>query len=457
MASAARFSGIGLLLVIATLLTPAVAQAQDATPTASPLAGVPVTLSGRPLALAPDGAKVAVLGDAGLCVIALPSAERIACADLDARGINPRREDIVWSPDSTRIAFGEQAFVTFNDGDLWVMDAATGNLTNLTDDGFSGDIMSFSNATPTGTPATAYIDTVPAWSPDGSEIAFSRSTVVDGDPRGNVIAIVPATGGDARTVVTITPDQPGILYYGLKWRPDGRSLVYSTQFTDRADPRSGVYTVDVATGEPVQVLRHDPDLGQVALIAVDATGRRALVLAIERVARAVSREPVSFVLDLDTGVLSPVEPPPGLDSPRPILLAGFSPDGNALLYVVHINDGDETLVRRGLLDDSVEIVGTVPDALPVTYVQGLQWASDGSVMLVQSLDSAEEPGKNEIVLVNVPAGSPPVATPSSATPVPPGPTALAAGATVVTNDVATLRGRRRRRRSSSLSWRRARS
>jgi Tol biopolymer transport system component len=51
-----------------------------------------------------------------------------------------RMEDVVWSPDSTRIVFSEQTFVTFKDGDLWVMDAATGTLTNLTDDNYTDAI-----------------------------------------------------------------------------------------------------------------------------------------------------------------------------------------------------------------------------------------------------------------------------------------------------------------------------
>jgi hypothetical protein len=60
------------------------------------------------------------------------------CSDLDDRGISLEDRTVVWSPDSTTIAFSENAFVTFVDGDLWTMDATTGELVNLTDDGFDG-------------------------------------------------------------------------------------------------------------------------------------------------------------------------------------------------------------------------------------------------------------------------------------------------------------------------------
>ena len=115
----------------------AAAFATSATPVAN--AGTPVTFPIRIADLSPDGKSMAAYdASSKLCVYDLATQKERACADLKAKKIALRPDDIVWSPDSTKIAFAERAFEYLKDGDLWVMDAATGQLTDLTDDGYQG-------------------------------------------------------------------------------------------------------------------------------------------------------------------------------------------------------------------------------------------------------------------------------------------------------------------------------
>src|SRR3954463_3338246 len=112
--------GIGLLIV--GMMSSAVAvRAQDATP-------VPGQehfdlTDRRMLTYSPDGTKLAVLKRVSdepdqLCIIEMATMDETVCGDLRGLRSGVREEDVVWSPDSTKLAFGEQSFRTFVDGDL---------------------------------------------------------------------------------------------------------------------------------------------------------------------------------------------------------------------------------------------------------------------------------------------------------------------------------------------------
>jgi hypothetical protein len=151
---------------------------------------------------------------------------------------------MTWSPDGERIAF--DCRIGDNDLDIWVVDADGGNLVNLTD-AHPGrqEWPSWSPVLPDGSSRIAYaqyvngepqiwtmavdgsdprqitsgLDWQPAWSPDGSTIAFQRTTVAS---LGG-IWLVNAAGGAERELV-------GGYLAGAQqapsWSPDGRFVAF---------------------------------------------------------------------------------------------------------------------------------------------------------------------------------------------------------------------------------------
>ncbi|CAN5835745.1 hypothetical protein BH23CHL8_BH23CHL8_11720 [soil metagenome] len=62
------------------------------------------------------------------------------CADLAGLHAGLDSDSVRWSPDGARIAFTEAHYLVLADGELWLMDASSGALTNIDDDGYQGGI-----------------------------------------------------------------------------------------------------------------------------------------------------------------------------------------------------------------------------------------------------------------------------------------------------------------------------
>ena len=123
--------------------------------------------------LSPDGSLIATTTNGGreLCIYTVPDADVVSCADLTGPLIRIDPATIAWSPESDRIVFAERIAQFLVDGDLWMFDIASGELTNLTDDGIDASIPFASDEEHD----PYLLDFAPAWSPDGSLIAFSRT------------------------------------------------------------------------------------------------------------------------------------------------------------------------------------------------------------------------------------------------------------------------------------------
>lgn len=259
------------LLGLASLLATGLAGAQSATPAASPATrpSAGTSLHGRVLRLSPDGASIATVSDDGLrlCVLVTATLAPRVCAELvtdvhQPKGsqLHPQSEFVAWSPDSTRLAITEAGFslVPRDHSDLWVLDARSGKLTDLTPltpDGHPGP----ARTAPTKAPHT--FDVGPAWSPDGAMIAFIRTTLGKGNAEGDTLAVVPAAGGSVRTVLRVPLSEPALSPYGLAWAHDGQTLYYSYGVASPGDPHSGIYAVGLDGTQRRTLLASSPSLG----------------------------------------------------------------------------------------------------------------------------------------------------------------------------------------------------
>lgn len=337
---------------------------------------------GKVIGLSPDGTKYAIyIPSTALCVFDAATLEQIACASFEDVDIRPRQEDMVWSPDSTRIAFGEQAFIYGDDGDLWVMDATTGDLTNLTDDGFSGALFNFDDPLS----ATLSVDVAPAWTPDSQFLTYSRSNWIEGERSGNDIAQIPAAGGEVETLTTVSTSVPGVVFYGTKWSPDGETFYYSENDFDRGSPNNGIWAYDKATGETALLAAADADdLGPLALLQLSPAGDAMLAWYPDAFGQFKVEQPLLRLIDIPTGAMTTVEMPADLGDALPgLVMATFSPDGMALLQLIDPGERERQLwvtdLRTGeqtMLVESLEGATIEPFLTPT-------WGANGNAMVAR--------------------------------------------------------------------------
>ncbi|MCA9859023.1 MAG: PD40 domain-containing protein, partial [Thermomicrobiales bacterium] len=383
--------GLGLDLVpptseVVATETPAIPSPVPDSSTGTP-AGGPVrsveTPDGRAVAMSPDGTYLAVVvpPQGSLCIYAVETMAEVSCADLSVLNTMLRIEDVVWSPDSTMIAFSEQAFITFEDGDLWVMDATTGTLTNLTDDGFDGNLLSQDDED-----ITFWIDVAPAWTPDSQFITFSRSEFENSQHVGNVVAQVPAAGGAIETLAEITDEAPGVWYYRGEWSPDGARLYYSVTYQDPENPDNGIWVYDAGTGTTALLaVSADPEeLGPLVLSQVSSDGTRLLAwypVAVQAYPY-LGRSPLTFV-DAATGELSAVpDPAPESELFEGTWIATLSPDGQYLLQAVGLDAGaTDFWVTNLATGESTQVASDLEDAVPVYYGLTPVWGTNGTVFV----------------------------------------------------------------------------
>jgi len=82
----------------------------------------------------------------------------------------------------------------------------------------------------------------PAWSPDGSALAFLRV-----GKEATAVLVISLETGDERLISSFTPPNYGLQHRLIDWSPDGQWLVVS--HSESPDKPNGLYLVRVATGE----------------------------------------------------------------------------------------------------------------------------------------------------------------------------------------------------------------
>jgi TolB protein len=122
------------------------------------------------------------------------------------------------------------AFTSNRDGnfDIYVMNADGSGQTNLTNN-----------------PAAS--DTHPTWSPDGTRIAFASEPIAG--EHSSEIAIMNADGSGVTRLTSAEPDTPGLVSGSPDWSPDGTRIVFT-----RAGPIDSSLLIINSDGTGLQVL-----------------------------------------------------------------------------------------------------------------------------------------------------------------------------------------------------------
>ncbi len=341
----------------------------------------------RVLSMSPDGRSIAALRpmvgfqrDGQLCVFDVATLAETACGSLAPLDAGIRPDSIVWSPDSAHLVMTEQAFMYLRDGDLWLMDATTGVLSNLDDDGFSGGILGDPKA-----PAIFTIDASPTFTADGSAVTFSRSTFRDGTASGNDIATVPITGGEAEHLVDVSQYAPGVAYFGMRWAGDDTTLYYSLNDVSADSPINGIWSIG-ADGMDNRLLTGttDPQVADPAIVQVSSDGSRLLAWH-PRTRGQIQPIYELSLIDAASGAASPLTPDAGVLTARGarIEAATFSPDGAWLLELTRGTDPDHQVLLRNL--EKGVVVPLVANGLDNAGLPqwGIAptWSSDGTVLI----------------------------------------------------------------------------
>lgn len=356
-----------LIVILATIAfsTPALAQEDTAYRALRPDNVAP----GEELALlSPDGSRIAVIdrdGATELCIREVetyPETYEETCADIGIDSMS--LQGLEWSPDSTALVFTAEPLITGLDSDIWLVDATTGDVTNLTDD--DGDML-----------AEVPMDIWPGWTPDG-DIVFQRYARGGGDEvRVSLMRIAP-DGGEPEEMV-LFPREYATVMSGPAVVMDDGSIVLGTMpatgFT------TGIFRVDSAGG--FEHLAGETLIpGQTSLVVLDITADGSTALVYGRPGYEIRFFGGSIaLLDLVSGAVTQPDALAG----TPIVPATFSPDDR---YVLSAAIGEADRLELVM----IEVTTGAQRDIPFTDVDpddgeamwphfSLVWAENDTVLL----------------------------------------------------------------------------
>lgn len=372
-----------LLIVLAVSPSAARPATPAASPAASPVSGGAwrvakdrfLTLDGKASSLSPDGKWIAGPGaDADtFCVWATRTGKGRCQGPVHA--IRP--ETITWAPDSSAVAFSLNAVQFFVDSDIYVFEIKEQKLHDITDDGIvKADLLHPATLT-----KPVPIDDVPAWSPDGTQLAFVR-TNWGKDSHPTELMRIKRTGGTPTLIRTIDRQAPFAIYEPMKWLPDNR-ILFTIALADLKSTRNGLWRVGL-DGKGLKLLLAGDSTAQIPALwlqAISPDGKFASVYSPLILGQFSGRKPAFFLVDLESFNAVPFKTRLGQLATPPL----FSPDGRALLYVtvegeaMHLvvqgfASGKETILVKDLNQGG-------KNAQHIDRSEGVAWATDNTVLI----------------------------------------------------------------------------
>lgn len=191
-------------------------------------------------------------------------------------------------------------------------------------------------------------DRLPAFSPDGSLIAFFQN---EKGPMGDYW-IIPAEGGNVKRL-TFDLTSGG----AVRWLPDGTNIIFPT----RRGGSLTLWSVSVAGGQPAPVLKSagedtEPDISRDGKKLIYTNTRKSFVLTVTDIRTGESR-------DLRESGLEIINP-------------SFSPDGQKIVFFGFDNSGDLHIYK---IDVSGENLAQVTGGKDEKNIQP-QWSADGQTI-----------------------------------------------------------------------------